>query len=142
MNKVNQKIIDKVHSLLGGELKNLEFGCEIILKQHLHTDFIILTVIDYLKADDIIYYDYGREMATCKKDDIRRILGKDISLHYLLKAIYTLEGDLGYMKELLKKARELVFKLWNFSLKDSLGTQLEANPALVKFLAKIFNIKE
>ena len=34
------------------------------------------------------------------------------------------------------------FANWNLSLKDSLATQLEANPALVKFLAKIFKIKE
>lgn len=71
-------------------LLELTFGCEIELKKPFMYEgglspFVITKIIDFV--DGVVHYDGVYSIKTCRKDDIKEILGHEPSLADVLLAI-------------------------------------------------------
>lgn len=147
MNKDNQKIIDKVYELCP-ELKKLEFGCLVKYDDEQKMRFIREENEEngyfnqYLKEDNITIF----HVRSC--DDRNKIIGKPITLAYVLRAMQSLDDNNPERHWVVNRWGEFLINRdgypgmvvgrgkWDFSIEDNLELQLE-NPELIKLLKEI-----
>ncbi len=128
-----QKLTNEIDRLLGGEIKELKFGCVVSYGSDFGQEPREVTIGNpYTVENGKVFNPYNRD----DSDDLFEILGRPITLEDVIRAIKKIFGD--FPTSVIIDAKEMTEMINMWQLGQPLSSQ---STETIEKIAEILNVK-